>query len=367
MKNFSEELNDIRRFYESDEFKNKINNIRSLFFGKPLILHGAGELGFKIASVLKYHDIDITCFFDNNREGICTETGLEIVPPYNYADANIIICSLAHSDAIKRHLNALGISNDRIFCNDKRRFSNKQLLNIPEMTFQDIEKHISGYQRSYDLFKEDKSKQIFIERIKWYLFSSSITHSPPNNQYFDPEIINLTENEVFVDGGIGRFGSATKSFLEFVNNQYDHCYGFEPDINNFTKVQRIFNETPDFTLTNKGLWGNETLLNFKSGFNSSSKLDDLGREVEVTSLDTFFSDKNPPTLIKLDVEGAEFCALEGTERIIKKHKPKLAICVYHKPEDLYTLPELVKSYRDDYRFYLRHYTDAGHETVFYAI
>ena len=68
----------------------------------------------------------------------------------------------------------------------------------------------------------------------------------------------------------------------------------------------------------------------------------------------------------MDIEGAELEALKGAEQIIRNFKPKLAICAYHKPEDLYTLPELIKSFRDDYVFYLRHYTDTLYETVLYA-
>lgn len=45
----------------------------------------------------------------------------------------------------------------------------------------------------------------------------------------------------------------------------------------------------------------------------------------------------------------------------------LAICVYHLRDDIYSIYELVKSYRNDYKVYLRHYTDSSSETVMYFI
>jgi len=70
----------------------------------------------------------------------------------------------------------------------------------------------------------------------------------------------------------------------------------------------------------------------------------------------------------MDIEGAELEALKGAERIIREHKPKLAICAYHKPEDIYTLPEFIKGCRDDYRLYLRHYSPYNtFDTVLYAV
>ena len=57
----------------------------------------------------------------------------------------------------------------------------------------------------------------------------------------------------------------------------------------------------------------------------------------------------------------------GAEKTIVNHKPKLAICVYHKAEDIWKIPEYLMQLRPDYDFYLRHYSFEASETVLYAI
>ena len=71
-------------------------------------------------------------------------------------------------------------------------------------------------------------------------------------------------------------------------------------------------------------------------------------------------------LIKMDIEGSELQALIGAENVIRKDKPKLAISVYHKPEDLFKIPQWIDSLRLGYKFYLGHYTTYNQETILFA-
>ena len=72
-------------------------------------------------------------------------------------------------------------------------------------------------------------------------------------------------------------------------------------------------------------------------------------------------------MIKLDVEGAELKALQGAEKTILQCRPKLAVCIYHKPEDIVEIPAYLLSLHSDYKFYIRHYQMSANETVLYAI
>jgi len=88
--------------------------------------------------------------------------------------------------------------------------------------------------------------------------------------------------------------------------------------------------------------------------------------VEVAPLDEILADRRP-TYIKFDVEGAEHDALVGGSRTISANMPVLAVCLYHRPEDLWDLPLLVRSMGPDYRLYVRRYSDERWETVLYAV
>ena len=59
--------------------------------------------------------------------------------------------------------------------------------------------------------------------------------------------------------------------------------------------------------------------------------------------------------IKYDVEGAEREALLGTAETIAAYKPRMLVSLYHRSEDLFALPMLVKELCHEYRLYLRRF------------
>ena len=74
--------------------------------------------------------------------------------------------------------------------------------------------------------------------------------------------------------------------------------------------------------------------------------------VNVDTIDNIVGD-TPIGLIKMDIEGAELNALKGAINTLKKCRPYLALSAYHKPEDLITLPQFIKSVYGNCGIYLR--------------
>ncbi|MGC9169004.1 MAG: FkbM family methyltransferase, partial [Desulfurella sp.] len=119
-----------------------------------------------------------------------------------------------------------------------------------------------------------------------------------------------------------------------------------------------------------GLWKQSDKLHFIADGTGRSTITDNFNEanqtIDVVSLDEFFKDKEKPTLIKMDIEGAELEALTGAKEIITKYKPKLQICIYHKPEHLWQIPMLLKDWVKEYKLYIGHHSFDFAETVLYA-
>lgn len=99
-----------------------------------------------------------------------------------------------------------------------------------------------------------------------------------------------------------------------------------------------------------------------------SRVTENGKEkIEGRTIDSILEDnKSPVTFIKMDVEGSELKSLEGAANAIIKYRHRLAISVYHKPNDILEIADYILSLNKDYKLFLRHYTGNINETVLYA-
>ena len=190
-------------------------------------------------------------------------------------------------------------------------------------------------------------------------------------QYFDLPAIQPRADEVFVDAG-AYTGDTIQGFLKFSQNRYKHIYAFEPDPHNYQKLCENVKQCgiENTTLIPKGAYSENTVLKFStSGSGLESKLTDNGDiKIPVTSIDSCINIDENITFIKIDIEGSELEALIGAKDTIKRCKPRLAICIYHKPpEDIIDIPAYLLNLVPEYKFYIRHYTIRLSETVLYAM
>ncbi len=108
-------------------------------------------------------------------------------------------------------------------------------------------------------------------------------------------------------------------------------------------------------------------LKFDATGGGGAGISDSGTiEVECVRIDDKFYNEEP-TYLKFDIEGAELDALSGAEKTIESYKPKLAVCIYHLPDDLWNIPLYLKRKYPFYKFYARTHQFDGLDFVLYAI
>ncbi len=305
----------IRNLFEEWAWEDKlITDIEK--FESPVCVYGAGDFGKRLVRYfpeLKWH-----CFVDNNAESIGQIRSLKVcsVDEYLATDLPIIISVKRDCKAIKNMLISRGISADKILC------------------------------------------------LRDYL-------SEMDHIYFD--FLTPENDEVFADVG-GYDGMSSHEFFDWCENKENSiAYIFEPNNDMSEIINANIQPGMNFKIAQYGVWDKKTKLSFMKSSKADEcyiveNADEALDTVSVIDLDTYFEKEGVvPTYIKMDIEGAEHKAIEGTKNIIANNKPRLAISIYHKQEDLWDLPKLLLDIRPDYKFYIRHYTMGLADTVLYAV
>ena len=189
-------------------------------------------------------------------------------------------------------------------------------------------------------------------------------------QYFDKELMKATEGEVFVDAGFFD-GTTSELFCKWCEGKYSKIYALEANDKNCSNYLNRKNRIQDIQLIEAAAWSEDGELRFASqektrGKMTTGRVADEGEEViKARSIDSILQGERC-TFIKMDIEGAELSALKGAANTIRQYKPKLAISVYHKLEDIVEIPLYIHSLCGEYEFFLRHYASGASETILYA-
>ena len=291
--------------------------------GKNVIIFGAGDYGRLTCRSLKYIGRKIDCFVDNNVRLWGTE--YKEIPIYKLEDAQkkfkdcIVVVAVS------------GLYQAEIY---------RQLIH-------------NGFHESDILIPQEG-----------YLYCDIA------NQYFDSNIIcTKAEEEYFVDAGCYD-GMTSIKYGEICGVNLRKIYAFEPDKKNYLECDKVFSKSKyEYELYECAAWDKEAELRFCSLENESygsHVRTDGDYYIKADSIDNKLKGRKA-TYIKYDVEGSELEALRGSKKTIQKYCPKLAISVYHKPEDIVEIPVFLESLHMHYRYYLRHYQTRMEETTLYAI
>lgn len=362
-----------RKEFSIDRTKAQIKNSRFV------CVFGIGAISYPIiSSIRNFTDIKISFLSDNDQTkwGKTFHDDLKCISPKElekYKDDIAILITTQHYKNIYQQLSEKGFK--KIFAITEYRLLNDAYFKNKK-NIQTIKDNVL---KVADILEDERSKEIIFTLIKnWFDFNvDTIGYEEifSNDQYYPPDIIQLSTRESFVDVGAYN-GDTVLDFIKKTNNQFDSIFAFELDKKNFKEMESVVNNLApsiksNIKLYNLGLLDEEKEVYYETGgsgmqstfINVINAVSDCGKTVRLT--DALKNEK--VTFIKMDVEGSEVKALLGAEEIIKKQKPKLAVCVYHKPEHLWEVPLYIKKIVPEYKIYIRHHTPLEYETVCYAL
>lgn len=235
------------------------------------------------------------------------------------------------------------------------------LLGCPTVGIAD---HLEQICECYDILNDENSRQTYIAVLMYRLtydarYLQAVYSSEA--EYFE-FFKNLSSEEVVVDCG-AYIGDTLEQYLTYNNTPRKYIL-YEPDKYNIEKLKSFIENTQasEYTIVRDvGIADKNEILFFRDNMQMGSSFknieDDKGEKVCVVSIDEENKKLDLPiSFIKMDIEGFEKKALTGAKKTIEEYVPKMAICIYHSPDDLWDIILLLKKMKlPDMAFDVRHY------------
>lgn len=319
--------------------------------GMKCAIYGAGNMGTSIYLWLKERNIIPDFFIDKEKSGYAFD--LKIVSfdeaKYFFEKERYLVLVAFWEEAyelemIRKRLFLGGAADvclvsEKDLCLKVGMFWQKAIFNFREDLLQAI-----------DLLEDDESKEAYVEyfrvhmtrdfwRKKEYDFSQ---------KYFPEDIIDLKKIKIFCCLG----GYTGDSIINMPNSCCRKIIIFEPQIKYITEMKSNFKLC---NLNEKEI----VFVNKEAGEKDDWRTASIDKNVKMADL------------ISMDIEGAEFAALQGARNLIINQTPVLALSAYHKADDFSTFIYFIKRCSNDYKFYVRKYRSwrsmPANEIVLYAV
>ncbi|MDR1423542.1 MAG: FkbM family methyltransferase [Azoarcus sp.] len=242
---------------------------------------------------------------------------------------------------------------------------------------QHIASHADAYFNLLDKLVDGYSRDTLLCVLLFHLTCNKEWHlhvaRPYSTLYFRSGLWSPGRNESFVDCGASS-GESTTALVDLTGGNFKKIWMIEPDRLNVETLNKFISNLHK-TLPGRiqlhacALGKEECSLPFAhlGGYDghllACTEKTDPDSLVPVRTLDKLID--GAPTLIKLDIEGAELDALKGGCGLISRYRPKICASAYHRAEDILTLTDYVGALCDDYRIGLRHQGEDRFDTCLY--
>ncbi len=320
---------------------------------RPIFIYGMGDGALKIMSVFKSKGILLSGIFAS--DDFVRGHSFEGYRVHKLSEIEEMV-----SDFVVVLAFAAGYQEivDKIY-----NIASKHTLYVPDVpvtgtglfTYEYCLENQDKIQQVYDSLADDYSRKVYANIINFKIsgkieYLSAVTTAKAE---IYKKIIKPGLNEVYVDLGAYN-GDTIREVMEFTRGKYSAVYALEPDRKNFKKLAKFIDGMKHVYAYNAAAWCIDTQLPFSSKAGRQSSISATAETlVEARSVDSVLAGK-PATIIKMDVEGFEREAIWGASQTISHYAPRLMVSLYHRNEDIFELPLLIKKLNPAYKLYIRH-------------
>jgi len=341
--------------------------------GAKVVLFGASWLGRAALHGLRCAGLEPLAFADNDPvlQGQVRD-GLPVLAPAQamarHGASAVFIVTVFTNGPVLRQLEALGACHLPLSV-VAWQFPELSRWWWPEFFPEGAGPYAPRIREAFGLLADEASREEFLGQLAWRstLDRAFLPHHlPPEDTYFPPDLMPLGRDEVFVDCGACD-GDTLRAFLRHQPAGPALFVGIEPDAGNRARLEAGLRDRPGGScrIVPAVLGAQAGEIRFAQGGAMTSRAHEEGVLLPVLTLDGILEDLTP-TLIKMDLEGAEGAALEGARATLQRCQPRLAIAAYHRAADLWELPLRLRELSGAYRTFLRRHADECWETVLYA-
>ncbi|MDR3352197.1 MAG: FkbM family methyltransferase [Zoogloeaceae bacterium] len=345
----------------------------------PVLIYGAGDTGRKAAIELKSRGAEIAGFLDAKAQPGQSLDGLPIftlpdwLARHDPVDYEVFIAISneifrPQIPELRRQITECGFARSTYhFWTLVQAHLPNRSPNLLQNARQCYENFLPELGRLDEILADEKSQQCLMEYVRANCQEESTRSYSSNDQYHPADLPALPHRLRFIDGGA--FTGDTLVDLFQNGYRFDAAAAFEPDPENFSRLVRNTTSCENIIRFPCALGDETRELRFNATATPGSHILRGGGDthtvcVQCVSLDDVLP-TFAPNFIKMDIEGAEPEALMGAKNMIVRHRPYLAICLYHHVDHLWRIPLMIHEWNLNYRFYIRQH-DPIFDLVLYA-
>jgi FkbM family methyltransferase len=322
-------------------------------------VYGAGNMGKRVYRALVKKGVHVSAFLDQTVRG--SWRGVPVLPPEEGSRASQVCVAVFNPETsepdILQYLKDLGYALVNPFFQIHGVLAD-ELGDCLWLSKEPYPMGVAQRDSVRTLLADDRSQAVWDG-----IMNARLNHSPryllppdPGPPYFCPDLPRLTTPIRYIDCGAYN-GDTIRDLITVYRGQIESVVAYEPNLTLYSKMSVAGVGFPlAFQPSSFAVGAEEGHVRFEPNGATGCVTEKGSKTVYQTTLD---SSRYSPTFIKMDIEGAELDALWGARETLKRCRPELAICLYHRPAHLWQVPLLIDELCGPGKHYLRLYCHSG--------